>query len=43
MYPSQGCKNVEEKLGDLVLWLTESKDSVATTNGDNNCEEVEKS
>jgi hypothetical protein len=38
--PSQGCKDVEEKLGDLVLWLTKLKDDVMTTSAGDNREEA---
>ena len=40
--PSQGCKEVEDKLGDLVLWLTKLKNSVTTTSADGNHEEAER-
>ena len=39
---SQGCKDVEDKLGDLVLWLTKLKNSLATTSIDNNRDEAER-
>ena len=41
-YPSQGCKDVEDKLGELVLWLTKLNESVTTTNADDNPEEAER-
>ena len=41
-YPSQGCKDVEDKLGDLVLWLTKLKNSVTTASADGNHEEAER-
>jgi hypothetical protein len=39
---TQGCKGVEEKLGDLVTWLTKLKDSITTTTTDDDCEEAER-
>ena len=42
IYPSQGCKDVEEGLGDLILWLTKLKGSVMTTRTDDNREEAER-
>ena len=41
-YPSQGCKDVEDKLGDLLIWLTKLKDSVLTTSAGGNHEEAER-
>ena len=35
----QGCKDVEENLGDLVLWLIKLKDVMAITSPDKNPEE----
>lgn len=40
-YPFQGCKDVEDKLGELVLWLTKLKDSVANS-ADSNPQETER-
>ena len=42
IYSSQESKDVEDKLGDLVLWLTKLKDGVLTTSADNNREETER-
>ena len=42
IYPSQGCKDVEEGLGDLILWLAKLKGTVMTTSADNNPEEAER-
>ena len=42
IYPSQGCKEVEEGLGDLVLWLTKLKNSVTIASADGNREEAER-
>ena len=39
---TQGCKDVEDNLRDLVLWLTKLKDSLTTTSSDNNREEAER-
>ena len=39
--PSQGCKGVEAKLGDLVLWLTQLN-TVTTTNVGDKHEEAER-
>ena len=39
---SQGCKDVQENLGDLVLWLTKLKDGMAITSSDENPQEVER-
>ena len=39
-HPSQGCTDVENKLGDLVIWLTKLKDSVFTTSAGDNREEA---
>ena len=33
---------MEEKLGELVLWLTKLKDSVGTASSDDNPEEAER-
>ena len=41
-YPRQGCQDVEDKLGELVRWLSKLKDSVTTTNADGNREEAER-
>ena len=41
-YPPQGCKDVEDKLGDLVVWLTKLKDSVTTISADGNHDEAER-
>ena len=41
-YPSQGCKDVEDKLGDLVVWVTKLNNSVTTISADGNREEVER-
>ena len=41
-YPSQGCKDVEDKLGDLVLWLIKLKDSVTATSADDNPQEAQR-
>lgn len=41
-YPSQGCKDIEDQLGDLVIWLIKLKDSMATTRADENREEAER-
>ena len=38
---SQGCKDVEDKLGDPVLWLTKSRNSVAIISTEGNREEAE--
>ena len=38
---SQGCKDIEDKLGDLVLWLTKSKNNVAIISTEGNREEAE--
>ena len=38
----QGCKDVEENLGDLVIWLTKLKDGMVTTIADENPQEVER-
>ena len=38
----QGCKDVEENLGDLVLWLNKLKDRMATTCYDENRQETER-
>ena len=38
----QGCKDVEDNLRDLVLWLTKLKDNLATTSSDNNHEEAKR-
>ena len=39
---SQQSKDIEEKLGDLIPWLTKLKDSVATPSADGNLEEAER-
>ena len=41
-HPSQGCKDVEEKLGDLIIWLTKLKDGVLRTSADDNHDEAER-
>ena len=40
--PSQGYKDVEAKLEDLVLWLTRLKNTVTTTSVGDNREEAER-
>ena len=40
--PFQGCKDVEEKLLELVMWLSKLKDSVVTTSADVNGEEAKR-
>ena len=37
---SQQCKDVEDKLGDLIPWLIKLKDSVTTASADGNHEEA---
>ena len=41
-HSSQESKDVKDKLGDLVLWLTKLKDGVLTTSADENREEAER-
>ena len=41
-YLSQGCKDVEERLGDLKIWLAKLKDSITSTRADDNREEAER-
>ena len=41
-YLSQECQDVEEKLGDLVPWLTKLKGSMAIAHPDDNRDEVER-
>ena len=41
-YLPQECKDIEENLEDLVLWLTKLKDIMATTNTDENPQEPER-
>ena len=41
-YPSQGCKDIEDKLGDLIIWLTKLMDNVTTTSADGNHDEAER-
>ena len=36
----QQCKDIEDKIGDLIPWLIKLKDSVTTVNADGNHEEV---
>ena len=38
--PFQGCKDVEDKLGELVLWLIKLKDNVTTTGANGNPQEA---
>lgn len=40
IHPSQESKDVEDKLGDLVIWLTKLKNSVVTTSTDDDHEEA---
>ena len=42
IHPSQESQDVEDRLGDLVLWLTKLKDGVVTTSVDGNREEAER-
>ena len=42
IHSSQESKDVEDKLGELVLWLTKLKDSVGTASSDDNPEETER-
>lgn len=37
---SQQCKDIEDKIGDLIPWLIKLKDSVATASADGNPEEA---
>ena len=39
---TQGCKDVEDNLRDLVLWLTKLRDGMATTSSDENPPEMER-
>ena len=42
IHSSQESKDVRDKLGDLVLWLTKLKGAFLTTSADNNREEAER-
>ena len=42
MRPSQQSKDVEEKLEELIPWLTKLKDGVTTPGADDNHEEAER-
>ena len=42
IHSPQECKDVEEKLGDLIPWLIKLKDSLTTPKADNNPEEAER-
>ena len=40
--PFQECKDIEDKIGDLIPWLIKLKDSVMTTSADGNDEETKR-
>ena len=42
IHSSQESKDVEDKLGEFVLWLTKLKDSVGTASSNDNPEEAER-
>ena len=42
IHSSQESKDVEDKLGELALWLTKLKDNVGTVSSDDNLEEAER-